>query len=320
MRNIRELLSLGRDFARYCVGKDYFHQLQPLGPYFRDDRCYYNDVTHKADWTGPRVDDVPVLRTVASRTNFIFPITIFLYGIGSIDKYFLESDRKYLDQSRRVGAWMVHNSLPDGSFDNHWNILDPKIDYYSNNSAMCQGLALSFATRAVHYSLVDSAIHQQLEDMLEPIAANMRTPVAQGGTALYTKDGPVLLEFCRIEPAVVLNGWIFAIFGLIDYLRWRDDASAKAFLDETLTTMTAVLSRYCLPSGWSYYNDQGRISSPFYHPLHIAQLDALYRLTGRTVFYEYMKTFKRSNHALNRFRYTLVKIKDKLTDKTECSG
>jgi heparosan-N-sulfate-glucuronate 5-epimerase len=320
MRSIRELQYLAGNYFRYLRGRDYFHQLQGLGHYFQDDRCYYNDLTKKADWTGPCRDGVPILHSVSLQTDFVFPITVFLYGLGSLDRYFLESRPKHLDQSRRVAEWMIANVLPQGCFDNKWNIADFGNKYYSNNSAMCQGLALSFAVRVVRHALVDAPTCRQLDELLEPMKTNMLAPVEQGGAMLCTDDGPVLLECCWKNHAVILNGWVYGVFGLMDYLALRDDAEGKAFLNETLDAMTAVLPRYRLPSGWSYYDDQGRISSPFYHPLHVVMMDALHRLTGRPVFREYMESFGRADNAFNRLRYTLVKMKDKLTDRVAPSG
>lgn len=64
----------------------------------------------------------------------------------------------------------------------------------------------------------------------------------------------------------------------------------------------------------------GRISSPFYHELHVALLDAMHRLTGKDVFDEYARRFQRANRGLNRCLYTLVKIRDKLTDRNNYSS
>jgi len=315
MRNINELLYLGRDFFRYLRGTDYFHQPQGLGRHFQDDRCYYNDLTKKADWTGVRRDGLPVLHVAASGQGIVLPIMALLYGIGSVDKYFAGAGDKYLDQAQSVCRWLLTNILPQGCFDNAWSSLDPKYDfYYSNNSAMCQGLAISFAVRVIRYELADQDTRQRLEAILESVKSNMLAPVDQEGASLRTPEGLFLLEFCRKDNYVVLNGWIFAVFGLIDYLKHRQDSQAAAFLDDTLSTMIAVLPRYCLRNGWSLYDNEGRISSPFYHDLHISLLDAMHRLTNQSAFRDHMQLFRRANHTFNKCRYTLVKMRDKLTD------
>jgi hypothetical protein len=314
MRNLRELSHLGRDFTRYLRGKDYFHVPQGLGHYFQDDRCYYNDLTKKADWPGAHRENLPVMHWVASGEDVVWPIMVLLYGLGSIDKYLTGGGDRYLQQAQAVCRWMPAQLLPQGYFDNRWSSLDPELAFYSNNSAMCQGLAISFATRALRCKLVDRDACRRLDELMEAIKTNMLAPLDREGTSLRTPEGLFFLEFCRKDQLVVLNGWIFAVFGLVDYLKHRQDPQTAALLDETLATMIAVLPRYCLPSGWSLYNSEGRISSPFYHDLHIALLDALFRLTARDAFRDYAQSFRRANCAWNRCRYTLLKMRDKLTD------
>jgi heparosan-N-sulfate-glucuronate 5-epimerase len=320
MRKIHDLYYLCRDFARYSFGKDYFHQRQGLGYHFRDERCYYNDLTKKADWTGQRRDGLPVLHLVDSGEDILWPIMVLLYGLGSIDKYFSGAGGAYLDQAQSVCRWMLNNVLPQGCFDNGWRDLNPVCDYYSNNSAMCQGLAISFAVRVVRYELADPDTCRRLDSLVEPMKTNMLAPVDQEGTALRTDEGLFLLEFCGKDDNVVLNGWIYGVFGLIDYLEDRQDLQASAFLKETLSTMAAVLPRYRLPNGWSHYDSRGRVSSPFYHSLHIALLDALYRLTKESAFHDYEQAFRRANGTVTRCRYTLRKMRDKLTDRGRYSS
>ena len=314
MSGIHNLWYLGRDFARYLAGKDYFRQRQGLGYYFRDDRCYYNDATKKADWTGARCDGLPVLLLTDLGENIVWPITILFYGLGSIDKYLTGAGDRYLDQAQTVCRWMPDNLLPQGYFDNRWSSIDPAHEYYSNNSGMCQGLALSFAVRAIRCKLTDEDTCRRLDALVESVKTNMLAPLDQEGTSLRTQEGLFMLEECRKDHNLVLNGWIFAVFGLIDYLKYREDPQTATFLKETLSTMVAVLPRYSLPNGWSFYDNDGRVSSPFYHDLHISLLDAMYRLTNESIFREYQQRFDRANRPFNRCRYNVRKMWDKLTD------
>ena len=45
------------------------------------------------------------------------------------------------------------------------------------------------------------------------------------------------MEFCRKDHPIVLNGWIFAVFGLFDYLNFSKSEQVSSFLDGTLATM-----------------------------------------------------------------------------------
>lgn len=315
MRSPRELISLSGEFLRYVRGTDYFRQPQGLGPYFDDPRCYYNDLRGKADWKGTLVDGVPALYVAATGREIALPVMTLLYGIGSMDRYFLEDRPECLDNVRRTAAWLLANLLPEGYFDNHCRMLQPGIEFYSDNSAMAQGLALSFAVRAVQHQLVETATVQPLDSLLEAVAANMLRPMEEQGTALYCGDDLFLMEFCRKDHNVVLNGWIYAIFGLLDYQRFAPREETDAALRKTLATLRAALPSYRLPSGWSYYDRLGRRSSPFYQALHVALLDALHRLTGDPEFAEHAAAFRRADNPWNRARYALVKIKDKMFDK-----
>jgi heparosan-N-sulfate-glucuronate 5-epimerase len=315
MRNIRELFVLARCFGRYLSGSDYFRQPQNLGAYFTDARCYYNDMRHKGRWDGPYVAGVPAYRLASTGQDIVLPVMVLQYGLGSFDLFFLENDSTHLDGARRVAEWMIRAILPEGYYDAGSDFIDPNFEYYSNNSAMSQGLALSFAVRAIQCELIDEPLRSRLRDVVDRVVANMLLPVQQQGAALYEGDDLFLLEYCRKDHNVVLNGWVFAVFGLIDYLRLATNTSVEGSLRTTLGTMKRMLPKYCLHNGWSYYDNMERISSPFYHDLHISLLDAMYRLTGAAEFEECKNRFLRANGGLNRAWYTLHKIKDKLLDK-----
>ncbi|MBN1394462.1 MAG: hypothetical protein JW959_05525 [Pirellulales bacterium] len=315
MRNIGELFILANSFGRYLLGKDYFHMKQGLGAYFTDPRCYYNDLRHKARWDGPYIDGVPALHLAATGRDVILPTMVLLHGLGNLDCYFLQDDASRLDGVHRVAEWMVRAILPEGYYDNHCRITSPAFEYYTNNSAMTQGLAISFATRAIRYELVDESLRSSLHGLSDRIVANMLLPAQRHGTSLHQGEDLYLLEFCRKDHNIVLNGWIFAVFGLIDYLQLVADDGVQAHLQATLGTMKRALPQYCLGNGWSCYDNMGRVSSPFYHDLHIALLDAMHRLTGEPEFEKYGKMFCGANRLFNRTRYTLRKIKDKLRDR-----
>lgn len=59
-------------------------------------------------------------------------------------------------------------------------------------------------------------------------------------------------------------------------------------LETTLRTLIGTLPQFKC-SYWSMYSLDGLIASPFYHNLHIAQMQAMYQLTGETIFDEYAK-------------------------------
>ncbi len=317
MRDIKELVVLSKDFVKFVSGKDYSRQPQPLGKYFTDPRCYYNDLRGKALWTGAEIDGVPALKFASTGELFLFPIDIFLYGLGSIDKFFFDQDHSVVNNVKRVAQWMMRDIMPNGAYDEQWSRMSPHAEFYSNNSGMGQGLALSFAIRVVKYDMVDPRTRNALAEVITRIKNNMLLPVEQGGTRLDTERGTFLMEFPRKDGNVVLNGWIFGVFGLYDYINYQDDAEVRGLFNTTLKTMTEMLPDYHLPSGWAYYDNMQRICSPFYQDLHIALLDAMYRITGIPEFAAFCTKAKSANSVLNRSKFTVSKIMEKLFKDNE---
>jgi hypothetical protein len=315
MRSLSELNYLVIDFIRYLRGRDYFRQPQPLGAYFRDTRCYYNDLRGKANWTGPLADGVPLLHVPALGTDIEFPIMVLLYGLGSLDCYFVEASDSHLHNVRRCVDWMLSRLHPSGCFDNNFSLVAPAGEYYSSNSGMTNGLALSFALRVVHNNLVDTPTCERLGEAVKRIVRNTLTPVESGGTVLEADGGTYLMEHCVKSGNVVLNGWIYGVFGLWDVQRYMPDNSVARFLDRTLETMVRALPRFYLQNGWTRYDLAGRTSSPFYHRVHCALLDALCRLTHDRRLEGYLKTALAADTTALRCRYTFKKIRDRLTDR-----
>lgn len=115
--------------------------------------------------------------------------------------------------------------------------------------------------------------------------------MVESGTALVkmTPEGPVLQEYPTDPPAHVLNGWIFALWGLYDLSvsmpdREPFDAAFRAGID----ALSARLPLYEIGRNWSRYDlfphPVANIASPFYHRLHIELLTAMNALVHRDAF------------------------------------
>jgi hypothetical protein len=217
---------------------------------------------------------------------------------------------------------MIEHLSATGDFDNNWIKRHTSYSFYSNNSALAQGLALSFGVRLLQYVPCDAFLTKQFESLIVRVSDNMLLPVDRGGTCFSNGKEIFFLEFPRKDGNVVLNGWICAIFGLYDYNKFSNDARVASMLDSTIETLEMRLPEYHLPSGWALYDNMGRICSPFYQDLHVALLDAMFRITGSEVFKTYMLSAGKANGRLNRARYTVVKALQKLLLDSErlCVG
>ena len=315
MKSLKNYGYLALDFWRYAHGKDYFRQSQGLGPHFRDARCYYNDLTGKALWNGEVQNGVPVLYFPSSGKSVANPCMILLWALGSLDRYFLEGEVGFLDNAGYAARWLLENVRSEGYWDGGVAGSDPSHDYYSDNSSMNQGLALSFLTRILQNELLNHSLRLELDVLTRRVLDTMLQPIEQGGTARERGEDLYLYEFAYMDECVVFNGWVYGIFGLWDHACRTADPVTQRQLDKTLATLKRTLPLFIRSDGWSYYDTQGRIASPFYHDLHISLLEALQLLTGDSAFREPMQIFQKVNNRKNRLIYTLNKIKDKLFDK-----
>jgi len=97
-------------------------------------------------------------------------------------------------------------------------------------------------------------------------------------------------EYIVAPPTHILNGFIWAAWGVYDYFLATRDTTAEQLFWRAAATLRKNLPRYDL-GFWSLYEQSGTrlpmLASRFYHRLHIAQLRVIYRLTGEAVFSEY---------------------------------
>lgn len=257
-------------------GKSVYHVCQNEGMIYSIDEIkgYYNNLTEKVTRFGMPGTEIPKIR-VDTGEELYFPITIFQYGLAAYDLYLLNDDIEMLNKAIACADWAVANQQADGG----WKTFDyenPQLPY----SSMAQGEGISLLLR-VHITT-----GKDIYFKCATLAKNhMLKPISDGGTAKYDGEELYLYEYCYMP--LILNGWIFSIWGLFDYYKFTDDSSVKEKLDCTLSSLRKKLPIYDIKY-WSKYEESGKhICSPFYHNLHISQLKVMYQLFGDEIYNEY---------------------------------
>lgn len=303
---IKQHINLWKRWYKMINGKSVFHVKQSVGKKYSKLKLegYYNDLTGKV--TGATILDnngIPINKTANGRTAY-FPITIFQYALGAYDMYILEKDEIYKEKFFNIVNWTLKEQNNDGS----WNCFDKLGDrLHTPFSAMCQGEAASVLARAYketkdekYYNAAIKAINFMLKS------------VNDGGTTSYDNGYLVLQEYVCDNSSSVLNGWIFAIFGLFDITKICDDEKYSSSLKMTLNSLSSLLKKYDR-GYWSNYDLQGTIASPAYHDLHIQQLDLLYSLFEIDEFKEIStRWINYQQNKFNIFRAYMSKIIQKL--------
>lgn len=310
--NWPDLWVLGKSFLKTISGTDYFHQKQPIGRYFYDDRCYYNDLRGKANWKWQMSDGVPIIEIPALKKRAFFPITILQWGIGSFDRWCEAGSGEMRMQAQAAGQWLMNNIEKNGDLDNLFPQTDLNTEYFSANSAMAYGQALSLLIRLVTY-LPDFKEEEKARRVIQLIFDRMNQGLEEGGTCSLVNGRPVYYECCTKDKNIILNGWIFAIFGLVDYRRYIASKTSGDLLDDAIASLMENVDLF-VKSNWTDYDLNGRIASPFYHDLHIAQLLALGMLVNQPTLVDLARRLDKKNTSGRRAYAVVVKIVQKLRE------
>ncbi|MFA5944459.1 MAG: D-glucuronyl C5-epimerase family protein [Candidatus Thermoplasmatota archaeon] len=291
-----------------AFARGYYATPQPMGSQFRPGELagYFNDLRLRAAWPGP-VDELGLPAPSPDDPAASAPVTALAqFGLGHWDLW-LEAGRpedhpslaKVLAVADRIcdrmddqGRWVA---LPNGS---------PSYPGCGPYSALTQGEGISLLARA--HSAGGGARHYQ---SMRKAAQFLVTPVEDGGVCRRSPDGFVLEEVVTEREVGILNGWIFALFGLYDLGLADPGHPGGRALEPSLAALATNLSRYDR-GYWSNYDLVGAIAKPNYHLLHISQFTALEQTfpAHAVAFGGVRRAFQSyQQHRLNRFRAVAVK-------------
>lgn len=266
------------------TGKSVWHVNQDIGKCFAKDeiRGYYNNMMEKVTKMPELLDNTELPKLNLENGKFTyFPVAIFQYGLGCYDLFLLTKEKRYERKFLQCVEWTLEHQDDKGRWNNFSHYC-PKTPY----GAMAQGEATSLLVRAfVHTGKKDymDAAKKAIDFML--------LPLEEGGTTKYEGEDSFLMEYTFKN--VVMNGFIFSWWGLYDYvLATYKEEKYKRALDNTLRTLVKILPKFKC-GYWSMYSLDGLIASPFYHNLHIAQMQAMYQLTGERIFDDYATLWTR---------------------------
>jgi heparosan-N-sulfate-glucuronate 5-epimerase len=180
-------------------------------------------------------------------------------------------------------------------------------------SGMAQGQAASVFVRA--YVRTGSERYETLaRRAIEPLLQKDARFVA------VTEAGPVLQEGDTQPPSHILNGWVFALWGLWDICAGLGDPRAEQLLQATIDCLASKLDSY--DTGWwtrysLFPHRLPDLAKPFYHRLHIHQMDVLYRLTGISEFGMAAHRWTRYDTKVARLAVLAQKVPFKIIDSAE---
>ena len=110
----------------------------------------------------------------------------------------------------------------------------------------------------------------------------------------------------HLIPHSFLNGFIYSIYGLIDFYRITHDKKIEKIIDSCFETIKNNIHKY--DSGyWSYYDQLKKNLLRYYYQknVHFPQLKTFYILTNDEIFNKYAVKWEKN---VNPFDYIFVKL------------
>ncbi|MCF7919899.1 MAG: D-glucuronyl C5-epimerase family protein [Candidatus Cloacimonetes bacterium] len=250
---------------------------------------------------------------VTDQKLLYYPISIGQMGLAVFHTWL--NSKKDDDKNRflKFAEWFAANAEITENLGARW-LTDVSLPQYHNpgpwQSAFSQARAINILLRG--YQLTGN---KDWANLAEKALISFTKPVAEGGVTSFTEWGPFYEEYTASIPTLVLNGMIFALFGIYDYVRVfpKNELAARLF-SEGIATLKNILPQFNL-GYWSRYNlcsaewypdiDPATIN---YQRLHIVQLECLHRITGEKVIKDYNYIYKKQDKFINALRMYHQKI------------
>ncbi|HEX8814003.1 MAG TPA: D-glucuronyl C5-epimerase family protein [Terriglobales bacterium] len=249
---------------------------------------YYMPFYSKARYAGPFDSaGIPML-DYRGRIGLQYnPIAVAQWGLGNFNFFARnggnEPKKSLLAASDWLARHLEENSQGISVWNHHFDWEYRALLRAPWYSALAQGQGISLLLRAHAVTGAEpyrAAAARAFEAFLHS--------VDKGGVAFTDSAGNLWFEEYIVNPPThVLNGFIWAAWGVFDYFLATGSPVACDLFDAAVITLRASLDHYDL-GFWSLYEQSDTwlpmLASPFYHRLHIAQLRVMHRMTGDDIF------------------------------------
>lgn len=237
------------------------------------------------------------------------PTRIAAYALAHFNRYLRTQDERNKRCFLQAAAWFLQSSDGRWTYDYPWAGLSPPWI-----SAMAQGEGISVLVRAWVLTHETRFLEQARK-----AAVPFTVPVSKGGVRSTLPDGSLFLEeYPTNPPDHVLNGFLYALIGLLDLQRVDPETASLVCLESLLDTLERNILLW--DAGfWSLYDlSYLRTKVPnfvtvSYHNLHVAQLLFLGLMTRRS---HLLKVARRwaifARNPVNRWRAFIGKVRYRL--------
>lgn len=207
------------------------------------------------------------------------PTLIAQYALAHWNQYLATNNEEHRNVFLTQAYWLVEHAERIGEAASGWPISFHHPDVHMRGpwlSASAQGSGISVLMRA--YQLT----HQEaFRELISRVVRTFEQDILDGGVSAPVGADGIFFEDVAVYPAThVLSGFIFALFGLYDYVALTDDVQIEKLISRSLVTMHSIIDEFEV-GFWTYANLlHRRLASPSHLSLQTVLLEALAKYSG----------------------------------------
>jgi hypothetical protein len=240
-----------------------------------------------------------------------YPISIGQFALAEYHEYLNYSNKESFDSFMNMAEWLFENQNQDGYWYSNtdmskFQLKSPWI------SAMAQGRCISVLIRA--YGETNDS--KYLDACTKAIRTFDPDLSPSKMVTVLSKTEYFFQEYPGEVDSFVLNGAVFALWGIIDFYKVTGDEYALSLFDKGVNGVISKLESYDL-GYWSCY-DLYHLKSKHsivntctahYQNIHIKQMEVMYKLTKRIEFKAVYDNWSSKETKINLVRAYFNKIK-----------
>lgn len=223
------------------------------------------------------------------------PVTSAQYALASYNYFLSKGDPKYHEAFLQQAEYLISSAQIVGNaavwpYDFGYAPYQLDAGWWSG---LAQGQVLSVLVRR-YVESPSPKLKELMRQAIEPMMLDRK----DGGLLARTPEGGVWIEeYPSKEPSLVLNGFVFAIIGLADYLRAvPDDVEVSNFNSQLLSSLKLSLDKYEFDDWLAYDRVSFAPVNQRYVYIQVRQMSQLYRFTEDDFFSRRCSKWTRYEH------------------------
>jgi len=267
-------------------------------------------------------DGIPLIKIRDLELQY-YPVTISLYGLECISKYYTNKQKNHYNSFISVCDYLIKTQEVNGCwyvpYDYHYGVKEAGICKAPWVSALSQGWGISCLVRAFYLTGEEKYLNYAI-NALKPFMKD----VEEGGVQRKLFNSFVMYqEYPTETPTHILNGFMFSLLGIYDLYKATNYNYVRDLFDIGMETLINTVSMYDQGNVSSY--DLTHITIPGnaskfhygYHLTHVKELSALNSILNNDILSKVMNrwlSYAQGNQSCHRL--TLNKLTFEINGKT----